>query len=98
MATFSDKLNAVLEDRSMSNRGLANRIDPENPESARRTIRKWRSGQQTATQASRNSVTDALGLERGSLDPDDEEDSLVRALIAAIGEVKLRRVLDEVPA
>jgi hypothetical protein len=98
MATFSDKLSAVLEERNMSNRGLAKLIDPENVESARRTIRKWLKGQQTATRASRDNVTDVLGLERGALDPDDEEESLYRALVSSLNRDKLRRALDEVAA
>ena len=98
MANFSDKLAAVLEERSLSNRALAKLIDPYNAESARRTIRKWRAGQQQPTQASIDSVTDALGLERGVLDPDDEDDSLYRALVAAIDITRLRRILDEVAA
>jgi hypothetical protein len=98
MATFSDKLSAVLEERKMGNRTLAKLIDPDHVESARRSIRKWLSGQHQPNRASIDSVTDALGLERGALDPDDEEESLYRALVANLNRDKLRRALDEVAA
>lgn len=97
MANFSDKLKAVLEERNMGHRTLAKAMAPTNVESSRRLIRKWMRGQ-TPTRSSMDSVTDALGLERGALDPDDEEESLYRALLAAVDIAKLRRVLDEVAA
>lgn len=101
MASFQTKLGVELEARNMGYRTLARLIDPDNVESARRAIRKWMKGVHTPTRASRDAVTDALGLERGALDPDDEEESLMRALMAGlqtepIAVDALRRMLEKV--
>lgn len=84
MPSFQTKLAAELGERGMGYRTLAKLLDPENVETQRRTIRRWMKGVQAPTRASRDAVTDALGLERGVLDPDDEEDSLVRVLMAGL--------------
>jgi hypothetical protein len=86
MATFQTKLAAELGERGMGYRTLAKLIDADNVETHRRSIRRWMTGVQQPSRASRNAVTDALGLERGSLDPDDEEDvmaPLMREVLAA---------------
>lgn len=72
----------------MGARTLARLVDPSNPEQARRAIRRWLQGTHTPTQASRDAVTDALGLERGALDPDDEESArdVLLALYTQLGE------------
>jgi len=59
----------------MSVRGLARLLGPTRIEQERRAIRRWLVGQ-TPHRVNRDRVTDALGLERGALDPDDEEDRL----------------------
>lgn len=99
--SFSEKLRGEMDARNMGARTLARLIEPENIEQARKTVRRWLGGM-TPTQANRDKVTDALGLERGALDPDpDDEDlnvPLMRAIKAALAddEVKagLRRWLD----
>lgn len=105
MTTFQTKLAAELASRGMGYRTLAKLIDPENVESHRRTIRRWMKGAQQPNRASLDSVTDALGLERGSLDPDpDEEDLLAplmrEVLVAAFQtdpdlRVKLHRIFED---
>lgn len=69
----------------MGYRSLAKLLDQDNIESQRRSIRRWMKGT-APSRASMDSVTDALGLERGSLDPDEEEDlmgPLMRDVLAS---------------
>jgi hypothetical protein len=101
--TFAEKLSVVLKDRNMGHRTLARRIDPDNVETVRRSIYKWMTGQHTPTQASRDIVTDALGLEPGSLDPETDDDSLMRVLLAGLRQepnaaARLRELLREANA
>lgn len=100
--TSSEKLAKVLADREMGYRTLAKLVDPEHVEQARRTIRRWANGTQP-TQANLDRLTDALELERGALDPDEDEESLMapltRAVIRVVSEdpdarAALRRMLD----
>lgn len=88
--SFAAKLAAVMDDRGMGARTLAKQLDPENVEQSRRTVRRWLNGTHTPTQASRDTLTDALGLDRGSLDPDDEEESLNQALYRELLETRAR--------
>lgn len=71
----------------MGARTLAKLIDPTNVEQARKSVRRWLKGT-TATRASRDTITDALGLERRSLDPDPEEESLNSALYRELRETR----------
>lgn len=98
--SFAQKLRAELDGRKMSVRALARRIDAGNVEQARRTVHRWLNGT-TPTQPNRDLVTDVLGMERGSLDPDPDEeedpavaavrqhvDGLVGALLDAVRQVQ----------
>ena len=83
--TFGQKLRAELTVRGMGVRTLARQINGENPERTRRALNKWIKDVHAPTRANRAVVTDALGMERGSLDPDDEEESdPVAALMLAL--------------
>lgn len=103
--SFSAKLAAAMQTREMGARTLARMIDPANVEQARKSVRRWLRGT-TASQANRDLITDALSLERGALDPDDEEDvmaPLMRDVFhAAFSDPELRdrfkRALDEAAA
>lgn len=77
MPRVSEKLTAELAARNMGYRTLAKLIDPENVEQARRSLRRWANGTHVPSRANRDAITDALGLDRGALEPDDEEDSPV---------------------
>lgn len=77
--TFAQKLRAELVARGMGVRTLARALDPDHIERQRRNVNKWLRGT-VPTQSSRDAVTDALGLERGSLDDDEEDDPAMRAL------------------
>jgi hypothetical protein len=98
MSTFAEKLERVIAERELTYRSCARLIDPDNTEVARRSLRKWLSGKHTPTQASIDRVTDALGLDRGALDPDDEEESLYAVLVANLNPEKLRRALERATA
>lgn len=87
--TFADKLRSELDRRTAESgkqwgartvaRLMVDRSSTRDLEQTRRAVRRWLSGM-TPTQANRDEVTDALGLERGSLDPDaEEEDPVARA-------------------
>lgn len=91
MSSFQEKLAAHLGAREMGFKTLARLIDPENVEQARRAVRRWAKGTHVPSQANRDAISDALGLERGSLDPDDEEESRMYAHLAS----QLRVVLTD---
>lgn len=88
--SFGEKLRAELERRSetathrVGARTVARLIVARNPgrdlEQTRRAVIRWLKGSDP-TQPNRDLVTDALGMERGSLDPDpdEEEDPVARA-------------------
>ena len=82
--TFADKLRSELERREMGVRTLARQIDPRNPERTRRSLNKWLAGEHEPSQASRDSVTDALDLERGALDPDERDEDLPLSRMEAV--------------
>lgn len=69
-------------------RALARRIQPDQPEVARRNLARWIGGYNKPTAANRNAVADALGVprERFAADEDEEDDPVV-ALMAAIRRV-----------
>jgi hypothetical protein len=87
--SFSAKLAAVMASRQMGARTLAKLIDPANVEQARKSVRRWLRGTQ-ASQVNRDVITDALGLERGALDPDAEEESLNAALWREMQETRAK--------
>lgn len=86
--TFAQKLQAELDRRTATSgkhqgaRTVARLMVAKNPardlEQTRRAVRRWLNGT-VPTQANRDEVTDALGLERGSLDPDAEEEDPLAA-------------------
>ena len=86
MAGFGEKLQAEMDARGMGARTLARLLDPGNVEQERRSIRRYLGGM-TPQARNRNRIEDALGLERGALEPDaDEEDSLTIALLGRVQE------------
>lgn len=95
--TFAQKLRAELERRTAANitnggqvgaRTVARLMVAANPdrdlEQSRRSVRRWLKGAHVPTQANRDEVTDALGMERGSLDPDAEEEDPATMLEAIL--------------
>mgnify|MGYP000630874426 CR=1 FL=1 len=83
--SFAQKLRAELDHRTTPGtpwgaRTVARLVVAKSPardlEQTRRAVIRWLAGA-TPTQANRDEVTDALGMERGSLDPDEEDDPVV---------------------
>lgn len=72
--TFAEKLRNEMYAQGMGARTLARRLEPDNVEQARKTVRRWLAGTRP-NQASRDRVTDALGMRRGALN-DDEDDEV----------------------
>lgn len=95
---FGERLRTELSRQNLSIRKLARRIDPKNPEVARRNLSRWIAGTKP-TGASRALVADALGVDMSYFDEDDEEDDsemsdLVRALLNRIDR-KVEEELDK---
>ena len=89
--TFSNKLRVALDERGMGARTLARFLVREHGgtlEGRRRSVVNWLQGG-TATERNRELVEDALGMERGSLASDEEEDS---SLVSAIDGLLKQRV------
>jgi hypothetical protein len=89
--SFGEKLTHHMEvelGRRNWRRGLAKQVAArtgQQPEHVRRMLYKWIDGGVEATEASRESITSTLGLEKGALDPEEDlSDALTRALRAAV--------------
>lgn len=86
--TFGQKLKRHMEaelGRTNWRRGFAKEVASrtgQEPEHVRRMLYKWIDEGVEPTEASRRSITDTLGLDTGALDTDEEEESLVAALLA----------------
>lgn len=103
--TFAEKLQAELARRTAANgqtqgaRTVARLMVAANPsrdlEQTRRSIRRYLKGDHVPTQVLRDEITDALGMERGSLDPDAEEEEDPAMLLRYEFERRNRRNLDE---
>ena len=81
--TSSHKLALLLEARDMGARSLAKLIAPHGVDDMRKNVRRWLTGT-TPNRASRDAITDALGVQRGAIEPDPEEESLNAALFREI--------------
>lgn len=91
--SFAQKLGSELARRTTAAgtkqgaRTVARAMAAANPgrdvEQTRAAVRRWLKGTHVPTQANRDEVTDALGMERGSLDPDAEEED-AEAMLEAI--------------
>lgn len=87
---FGQQVRHELDSQRMSIRKLARKLDPSNPEVARRSLARWIGGYNQPSRINRIAVAEALGLSRDALLDDDEEaDPLVDLLKA------LRRVVRE---
>ena len=75
-APFAAKLRAELDRKGWGIRRLAREIDPANPEPVRRQIHRHLSGAHAPSRVTRLRYCDALGIDRGALEDDEEEDSL----------------------
>jgi DNA-binding phage protein len=102
--TFGARLKQHMEvelGRTNWRRSLAKQVAEQtgqNPENARRMLYKWIDEGVDPQPESRKAVTDALGLQAGALDPDDEEESLYNALVSALDRAKLLAAIDRAKA
>lgn len=69
-AHYGTGLARVMADRQVSIRGLARRLDPADPENARRAIRRYLSGDQTPTVKTRERIAEALDATREEIEGD----------------------------
>lgn len=88
---FGQELRSQLDRQRLSIRKLAKRLDPEQPDRARRNLARWIGGYNSPSRISRIAVAEALGLPSDALlEDDDEEADPVVDLVRAI-----RRVVRE---
>jgi len=72
--TYASWLRERMNDRQLTQRSLAKLINPDDPETARRSIRRYLKGM-VPLERSRRIIADALGSEdSGPDDLDDEDD------------------------
>lgn len=96
---FGEKLDAELVSRAIGRRTLARQLSEgrggrQSVDTLRRLLHKYLRGDVVPTPASRHEIEDALGLERDSLKPDDDEDGS-RAVHAVTLDDLLRVRIDE---
>lgn len=70
---YAEWLREKMDERGLSQRGLATRINPNNPEVARRSVRRYLKGM-VPLQRTRVVIADALGTEDLGPDAADSED------------------------
>lgn len=102
--SFAQKLRSELARRTAAAgtqqgaRTVARAMVATNPgrdlEQTRASVRRWLKGTHVPTQANRDEVTDALGLERGALDPDSEDED-AEAMLEAILNRRVRQAIRE---
>lgn len=72
-ATYGDWLRDRMEERSLTQRQLGKLLNPDNPEVARRAIRRYLKGM-TPIERTRQSIASVLGTDELGPDGSDEED------------------------
>lgn len=96
--SFAAKLDSALTERALGRRTLARKLSEgrggaQSVDTLRRLLHKYLRGDVVPTTASRHEIEDALGCERDSLQPDDDEDGS-RAVAFTLDEL-LRLRIDE---
>jgi transcriptional regulator with XRE-family HTH domain len=92
---FGDRLRAELDRQNLSVRGLARKMNPNDPETPRRALNRFLNGHtRTPTPESLDALVAALGEDsrerlNGDDEDDEESDELATALIAS-----LRRIIE----
>lgn len=85
---FGSKLRLELDNRGMSLRAFARKVNPDQPEVARRNLARWIGGYNQPSRLNRIAVARAFGMPDDSfLDEDDEEADPLVALMAALRRV-----------
>lgn len=81
---FAKQLRAELTRQNVSIRSLAKRMNPEEPNVARRNVYRWLAGTSAPSPASREAVAQALGLPLDHFASDDEEEDALAALMTGL--------------
>jgi transcriptional regulator with XRE-family HTH domain len=89
---FGSRLRAELDRQRVSNRELARRLDPTDPEGARRSVARWLAPKGRAVTPSAPNIAAiaaALGVRPEDLEPeeDEEESDLAMRMLEMIREV-----------
>lgn len=71
-AHYGESLQAALDRTEVSVRELARRLNPSDPETARRSVKRYLRGSQTPTVQTREQIADALGLSRSDIEGDTD--------------------------
>lgn len=101
MESYGNRLRRVLGERGVSVRELATRMNPANPETARRHINRVLAGGEPR-ERTRAEIAAALGVDRKEIEgEDDEEADMVAVLLERVMELserthELRRVAERV--
>lgn len=95
--SFSGKLRAELVRQGLGVRTLARKMDPAQPERARRSLNRWLNEGIKPSPANRVAVAVALGVSEDSFDAedDDEEDAELHRALADLTRVLLARVRED---
>lgn len=96
-AGFSNKLRAELVRQGLGVRTLARKMDPAQPERARRSLNRWLNEGIKPSPANRVAVAVALGVPEESFSDDDdaEEDAELHRALADLTRVLLARVRED---
>lgn len=97
---FSSKLRTELVKQNLGVRTLARRMDPGQPERARRSLNRWLNEGIKPSPANRVAVALALGVPEDSFadDDDEEEDAELYAALSQLTRVIVSRVKEEAAA
>lgn len=71
--SYAQWLRREMQEREVTQRELARRLNPEDPETSRRAVRRYLKGMVPLVRT-RRLISDALGVEAIGPDPDDAED------------------------
>ncbi len=85
---YATWLSRKLDEAGYTVRGFAKRMNPENPEIARRTLRRYIKGDVIPREPAQREIAEHLGSEEiGPSDDDDEESDLFAELQRRVDEI-----------
>lgn len=95
-SAFGHRLRAELDRQGLSIRALSRRLEPQNPDQARRSLIRWLSGQTNPRPATRQMIADALGVSVQVFadDEEDEEEADLDAELMAAIKFYVRRTVE----
>lgn len=87
--TYGVWLSRKLDETGHTVRAFAKRMNPDNPEIARRTLRRYLSGQYVPRDAAKREIALHLGSDEIGPDDDDDEDDLLADLQRRVDEISV---------